>query len=276
MPRSTVCLTFDFDAMSVWFGYPHTTLAMLYRGEYGARVGVPRLLALLHELALPATFFIPGHTVESFPEPVAAIVEAGHEVAHHSYAHVDPSGQTQDEEWRDMERALAALERIGVRPQGYRSPSADLSSATLPLLEEYGFVYDSSLMADDYRPYRPRIGDHVSREEPLVRGREARLWELPMSFELDDWVHFQFNFSPYRNGTSAPSKVLEIWTEEFDWMHDHVDGGVLTVALHPQVIGRGHRVAMLERFVRHCLDRGDVVFRSMGEVAAHLPRDWSP
>jgi peptidoglycan-N-acetylglucosamine deacetylase len=270
MPNSTVCLTFDFDAMSVWFGYDHTTLAMLYRGEYGARVGVPRLLELLRRRGVPATFFIPGHTVESFPEPVAAILEAGHEVAHHSYAHVDPSGQTPDEERRDMERALAALARVGVRPAGYRSPSADLSPSTLPLLEEYGFRYDSSLMADDYTPYRPRIGDRVSRDEPLVRGRDARLWELPMSFELDDWVHFQFNFSPYRNGTSAPSKVLEIWSEELDWMHANVDGGVLTAAMHPQVIGRGHRVAMLERFIDHCQAKGDLAFRRMADVAAGL------
>ncbi|HWQ13714.1 MAG TPA: polysaccharide deacetylase [Roseiflexaceae bacterium] len=270
MPNSTICLTFDFDAMSVWFGYPHTTLAMLYRGEYGARVGVPRALELLRAHGLPATFFIPGHTIDSFPEPVEDILAAGHEVAHHSYAHVDPSGQAPEEERRDMERALAALERIGVRPLGYRSPSADLSPQTLPLLEEYGFLYDSSLMADDFRPYRPRIGDRVGREEPLVRGREARLWELPMSFELDDWVHFQFNFNPYRNGTSAPSKVLEIWTAEFDWMHEHVEGGVLTLALHPQVIGRGHRIAMLERFVAHCLGRGDVTFARMGDVARAL------
>lgn len=271
MPNSTICLTFDFDAMSVWFGYPHVTPAMLYRGEYGARVGVPRVLGLLREAGIPATFFIPGHTVESFPGPVDAILAAGHEVAHHSYAHVDPSKQTPEQERADMERALAALARIGVTPQGYRSPSADISAATLPLLEEYGFRYDSSLMADDYRPYRPRIGDRVSQQEPLVMGREAALWELPMSYELDDWVHFQFNFDPYRNGTSAPSKVLEIWAGEFDWMHRHVDGGVLTVAMHPQVIGRGHRLAMLEQFVAHCRQHADVQFRRVCDVVASLP-----
>ena len=129
-----------------------------------------------------------------------------------------------------MERALAALDRLGVRPAGYRSPSADMSAATLPLLEEHGFAYDSSLMADDFRPYRPRVGDVVSRDQPLERGREARLWELPMCFELDDWPHFQFAFGPpYRAGLSAPSKVLEIWTEEFDWMDRHVAGGLATV-----------------------------------------------
>ena len=271
MPSSRVCLTFDFDALSVWFGYDRVTPAMLGRGEYGARVGVPRLLERLGALDLPATFFVPGHTIESFPSPCEAILAAGHEVAHHSYAHVDPSGQAPAEERADMERALAALDRLGVRPAGYRSPSADVSAATLGLLEEYGFLYDSSLMADDFAPYRPRIGDRVSRDQPLQPGRDARLWELPMCFELDDWPHFQFAFGPpYRAGLSAPSKVLEIWTEEFDWMDRHVDGGLLTVCMHPQVIGRGHRMAMLERFVEHCAAAG-AAFARMGDVARALP-----
>jgi peptidoglycan/xylan/chitin deacetylase (PgdA/CDA1 family) len=161
------------------------------------------------------------------------------------------------------------LDRIGVRPLGFRSPSADLSASTLELVEEHGFLYDSSLMADDYRPFHPRIGDRVSREEPLERGRESRLWELPMSFELDDWVHFQFNFEPYRKGGAPPSAVLEIWQAEFDWMDEHVDGGVLTVCMHPQVIGRGHRIAMLERFIEHCAAAG-AGFAALGDVAASL------
>jgi peptidoglycan-N-acetylglucosamine deacetylase len=271
MPNSTICLSFDFDALSVWFSYPHATPAMLYRGEYGARVGVPRVLDLLERYAIPATFFIPGHTIDSFPEVVAAILDAGHEIGHHSYAHVDPSQQTPDEERRDMERARHALERIGVTPLGYRSPSADYSNATLALIEEYGFLYDSSLMADDFRPYHPRLGDQVTQQSPLVKGQEARVWELPICFEFDDWVHFQFNFNPYRNGTSAPSKVLEIWTADFDWMHEHVEGGILTVAMHPQVIGRAHRIAMLEQFIEHCMGYGEVRFRGMGEVARQLP-----
>jgi peptidoglycan/xylan/chitin deacetylase (PgdA/CDA1 family) len=270
MARSTVCLTFDFDAISVWFGYDHVTPAMLARGEFGARVGVPRILAFLAERELPATFFVPGHTIESFPVQTAAILEAGHEIAHHSWAHVDPSGQSEAEERADMERALATLESIGVRPLGYRSPSADMSAATLPLLEEHGFVYDSSLMADDYVPYRPRIGDEVGQQEPLVRGRDANLWEIPMCFEMDDWPHFQFSFRPSRPGLSSPAKVLEIWTGEFDWMRTHVDGGILVATMHPQVIGRGHRMAMLDDFIAHCGAAGDVEFARMDDVARRL------
>jgi peptidoglycan-N-acetylglucosamine deacetylase len=276
MPRSTVCLTFDFDAMSVWFAYDHVTPAMLARGELGARVGIPRLLTFLAERELLATFFVPGHTVESFPDETAAILDAGHEIGHHSWAHIDPSGQTPDEERADMERALGSLERIGVRPLGYRSPSSDMSHVTLSLLEEHGFVYDSSLMADDYAPYHPRIGDEVGRHEPLVRGPESSLWEIPMSFELDDWPHFQFSFRPSRQGLSAPSKVLEIWAGEFDWMHEHVERGVLVACMHPQVIGRGHRMAMLDAFVAHCQATGDVEFERLDAVAARLASAGRP
>ena len=269
MPQSTVCLSFDFDAMSVWLAYDRPTPAMLARGEFGARVGVPRILELLRSHELEATFFVPGHTIESFPAETASILEAGHEVGHHSYAHVDPSEQSPDEERADMERAWAALEGIGVTPLGFRSPSADMSDATLGLIEEHGFLYDSSLMADDYRPFRPRIGDRVARGVPLERGREARFWELPISFELDDWVHFQFNFSPYRRGGSTPGDVLAIWQAEFDWMNANVDGGVLTFTLHPQVIGRGSRIAMLDALIRHCGGAG-ARFRRLGDVAREL------
>ena len=266
---STVCLTFDFDAMSVWLGgYARVTPAMLSRGEYGARVAIPRILELLAEYRLPATFFIPGHTVDSFPRAVEAIASAGHEIGHHSYAHHDSSAQTPDQERADMERAFASLQRVlGLRPQGFRSPSWDYSEATLPLLLEYGFFYDSSLFAQDFHPYHPRLGDRVAVDEPLQPGEETRIWELPVCFSLDDWPHFQFNFDPLRVGLSAPSKVLEIWAGDFDYMHAHVERGILTYTMHPQVIGRGHRMTMLEKLIRHILDRGNVRFMRMIDAA---------
>ncbi len=268
----TVCLTFDFDALSVWLGgYPVATPAMLSRGEYGARVAVPRILKLLAAYDITATFFIPGHTAESFPDAVDSILTAHHEVAHHGYGHEDPSTQTPEEERRSLERALAVLERLlGAAPLGYRSPSWDYSSATLSLLVEHGFLYDSSLFADDFHPYHPRLGDRVEVEEPLQMGQEVDLWEFPVHFCLDDWPHFTFNFDPLRVGLSAPSKVFEIWAGEFDYMIEHEENGVFTLTMHPQVIGRGHRIVLLERLIRHVFTKAAASFARMGDVAREL------
>jgi peptidoglycan/xylan/chitin deacetylase (PgdA/CDA1 family) len=268
----TVCLTFDFDALSVWLDDdPHATPAMLSRGEYGARVGVPRILELLAAHDLPATFFVPGHTAESFPTAVESILAADHEVAHHGYGHQDPSSQSPAEERRSLERGLAALERfLGDPPLGYRSPSWDYSPVTLSLLVEYGFLYDSSLFAGDFSPYHPRLGDRVGVEEPLLTGKEVDLWVFPVDFCLDDWPYFTFSFDPPRAGLSTPSKVLEIWAGEFDYMIEHEQRGVLTVTMHPQVIGRGHRMALLERFVQHVLSAGSARFARMGDMAEEL------
>jgi len=267
-----VCLTFDFDALSAWLGDdPHATPATLSRGEYGARVGVPRLLRLLDAYDLPATFFVPGHTAESFPAAVDSILAAGHEVAHHGHGHEDPSTQSPVEERRSLERGLSVLARfLGDRPLGYRSPSWDYSDATLSLLVEYGFRYDSSLFAGDFQPYHPRLGDRVSVEEPLQMGQGVDLWEFPVDFCLDDWPYFTFSFEPPRAGLSAPSKVLEIWMGEFAYLVEHEPGGVLTLTMHPQVIGRGHRMALLERFVQHVLSAGVARFARMGDVAIEL------
>ncbi|MEJ5197993.1 MAG: polysaccharide deacetylase [Anaerolineae bacterium] len=268
----TVCLTFDFDALSVWLaGFPPATPAKLARGEYGARVGVPRILALLANYGIGATFFVPGHTAESFPDAVEAILAAGHELAHHGYSHRDPSTMAPDEERRDLERGLEVLTRfLGRPPVGYRSPSWDCSPVTLALLVEYGFRYDSSLFADDFHPYRPRIGDRVALDQPLQRGEEAPLWEFPVDFALDDWPHFTFNFNPPRVGLSAPSKVFEIWAGDFDYMRIHEPNGVFTLTMHPQVIGRGHRLALLERFIEHVLAAGRCRFARLCDVAARL------
>jgi peptidoglycan/xylan/chitin deacetylase (PgdA/CDA1 family) len=271
----TICLTFDFDALCVWLSESETvTPAMLSRGEFGARVGVPRILALLKTYKIPATFFIPGHTAESFPDSVEAILTSGHEIGHHGYGHVDPSNQSPAEERHSLERGLEVLERFtGHPPLGYRSPSWDYSATTLPLLVEYGFLYDSSLFADDYHPYHPRIGDQVSLDEPLQAGKEVDLWEFPVDFTLDDWAHFVFRFDPYRAGLSAPSKVLEVWQSGFDYMVEHEKWGVYTVTMHPQVIGRGHRIGVLDNFIQHVSTRSSVRFARIGEVAKELSSD---
>ncbi len=280
--RATVCLTFDFDAISVWIG-PHAARSpsMISRGEYDV-VGVERILRLLDREGLPATFFIPGHTVETFPDSVKAIIAAGHEVGHHGYLHENPVTLDPDEERRVLERGLESFQNVaGVRPLGYRSPAWDNSPITIDLLVEYGFRYESSLMGDDFRPYWCRSGDQLSLDGPYRFGHQVDLVELPVSWILDDHPHFEFYRSSRgrADGLSAPSKVLEIWLGEFQFMYRDVPGGVYTLTMHPQVIGHGHRMLMLEQFIRAVREYDGVVFAKTGETAdrfrANHPRNES-
>jgi peptidoglycan/xylan/chitin deacetylase (PgdA/CDA1 family) len=169
-----------------------------------------------------------------------------------------------------MERGLESFETVlGIRPTGYRSPAWDNSPNTIDLLLEYGFRYESSLMGDDFRPYWCRTGDVMQANGPYQFGRPVDLVELPVSWILDDFPHFEyFRSARGRNdGLSAPSKVLEIWSGEFEFMYRDVPGGVFTLTMHPQVIGRGHRLLMLEELIRNIKAYDGVVFARMGEAA---------
>ena len=268
--RATVCLTFDFDAISLWVGtFGVATPGPVSRGEFGV-VGVQRILRLLEREGVRGTFFVPGHTAETYPEATRAIVAGGHEVGHHGYLHEDPVRLGRKRERAVLERGMAALERVaGVRPVGYRSPGWDTSPETIGLLVEAGFRYDSSLMGDDYTPYWCRVGDQVQKDGPFRFGERVDLVEMPVSWALDDFPHFEYVSlgGAVRPGSAAGSKVEEIWREEFSYMYREVPGGVLTLTMHPQVIGRGHRMLMLERLIGFYKGHAGVGFATLGEAA---------
>src|SRR5262249_48141472 len=196
VPRHIVCLTFDFDTQSGFIARGMTTPTPLSRGEFGL-IGARRILALLKAHGLRATWFIPGFTIESHPGACADVVEHGHEVAHHSWAHVPPAQQTREEEEADLILANDCVERLtGRNARGYRSPSWDLSASTIELLLAHGFFYDSSLMGGDYWPYRVRRGDRAELGKPFEFGEETSLIEMPISWSLDDYPHFEFVRTP--------------------------------------------------------------------------------
>ncbi|WP_347309990.1 polysaccharide deacetylase family protein [Defluviimonas sp. SAOS-178_SWC] len=275
---TTVCLTFDFDAVSLWFSsFNQTTATPMSRGVFGAEVGLPRMLSLLRQHDIPATFFVPSHTAVSFPDAVKAIGDAGHEIALHGYCHEAPVGLTRDEEADLLDRAINRLSGAvgqGFRPLGYRSPAFDLSSDSVALLEERGLLYDSSMMATDFMPYRARKG-HVVDEEGFDPGLPSKVVEIPVAWELDDFPYFTFLNRPLYSGLRAPDEVFGIWRDEFDFCHS-LGGGVFTLTLHPQVIGRGPRLAMLGRLIDHMKSRPGVSFSTVAEEASRqdkqLPR----
>ncbi|HEY1930158.1 MAG TPA: polysaccharide deacetylase [Caulobacteraceae bacterium] len=275
MARHLVCLTFDYDNTSSAIARGQTTPTMLSRGDFGV-VGAPRILELLERHSIRSTWFIPGHTIESYPDACRAVVRAGHEIGHHGWTHRVPASLTREEEAAELERGNAAIEAItGRRARGYRSPAWDLSPWSIDLLLEQGFLYDSSLMGDDYLPYQARVGDVAELEQPLRFGPDSPLVEMPISWSLDDYPVFEYSRSAtgLLPGLMNARLVGENWLGDFRYMAAHLDWGVLTYTFHPHVIGRGHRMLMLEALIGQLRDSG-ATFVAMEAAVAEYRERW--
>ena len=258
MARHIVCLSYDFDVQSGFISRGLTSPTPLSRGEFGV-VGSKRILSLLASHNIPTTWFVPGFTIETYPEAWEAVVKGGHEIGHHSWAHIAPASQTLEEEEADMVRASESIERLtGKRAIGYRSPAWDLSDNTLNLLLKYGFEYDSSMMGGDYVPYPVRQGDHVKLGEPVRFGTPTSLIEMPISWHLDDHPHFEYWRLPntVNPGLQSARVVMDSWLDEFRYFKKATDFGILTYTMHPYVLGRGNRMMAFEGFVESLIKEG--------------------
>jgi peptidoglycan/xylan/chitin deacetylase (PgdA/CDA1 family) len=267
-PRLTVALTFDHDAISDGVRRGDSPVKLSH-AEFGPRVGVPRILDVLDREQIPSTWFVPGHSLVTFPDNTEAILAGGHELAAHGWYHEDFSALGRDEARDVLERSRDALAAAaGVAPLGFRAPYWALAPGTLELVEAAGFAYDSSLMAGDLRPYRVRHGDRHSVVDGTGWGSEGGLVEVPVYWALDDWPHFEPG--PSGSGLATPSAVLEIWTAELAWAWEHEPGGLLTLTMHPECIGRAHRMTVLERFIAAARDLDGVVFERLDRALARL------
>lgn len=273
MTTATVCVCFDFDAVSVWLhSYGElSSPTKLSRGTYGAEVAVPRLIDLLDRLDVPATWFTPGHTIESFPDACGTIVDNGHDVQNHGWKHTNPAEyENAASERADIERAIDAIRDLtGSGPEGYRSPSWDFSPNTLSILQDLGFDWDSSLMGHDFEPYLLRETPPVDPDAPFEVGEETSILEFPVSWHRDDWPPFQYVLDWDQEGGAPDEKqVFDMWREQFDWMYDHVENGVYTLTMHPQVIGQPPRLGYLEALLAHFRSKPGTRFELMNDVAS--------
>ena len=263
--QCAVTLSVDFDAETLWSGtFKLTTPSPLSRGDYDVRAALPRIHALLDEHEIPATFMVPAQVAEEHPDACAEIAARGrHEVGYHGYHHESVLELPIEDERELMQRGIARLEETFDRtPRGNRSPPFALGPNTADLLEEFGFVYDSSLFGHD-EPYRPQV--------PITGGRLRDFVELPVSWELDDAPYFLFSFFPYMSGLSTPSQVLEIWKAEFDGSYRV--GGCFLLVVHPFCIGRHPRIAMLDELIRYIKGFPGVWFGTHLEVAEEWRRN---
>lgn len=271
----------DVDAVAGWLGSygGEDSPDDISRGLFAGEVGAPRLLKLFAEQQLRTTWFIPGHSIETFPEQMKAVVEAGHEVGIHGYSHENPIAMTPAQEEAVLDRSIELVTQLaGKRPTGYVAPWWEFSNVTNELLLKKGIKYDHSLMHNDFHPYYVRVGDSWTKIDyskhpdawmkPLQRGEETDLVEIPANWYLDDLPPMMFiKKSPNSHGFVNPRHLEEMWRDQFDWVYRENEYAVFTMTIHPDVSGRPQVLLMLERLIQYIRSHDGVRFVTFDEIA---------
>ncbi|WP_031469595.1 polysaccharide deacetylase family protein [Sciscionella sediminilitoris] len=255
--KVAVALSFDADHETPMLRDGEVSPGKLSQGEYGARVGVPRIMRLLDRFRAPATFFMPAVSALLHENEAKAYVDAGHEIALHGWIHERNTVLPPGIERELALRAMDTLEKVsGMRPSGVRTPSWDFSPHTLAITRELGLAYDSSLMADD------------DCYEILAEGEPTGIVELPVEWIRDDAVYFNMErFSALRPYT-PPRGVLSLWRDEFDLAY--AEGGVFQLTMHPHIIGHRSRIAILTELLEHIGAHEGVWFGTHAQVAEYV------
>ncbi len=257
--RCAVALSFDSDHETNELREGGKSIGRLAWGQYGNRVGVPRVARLLDRFGVRASFYVPAVVALTYPDEQRALVAAGHEIGIHGWIHELNSALPREAERDLMLRSADALERVtGARPVGLRTPSWDFSPSTLAIEKEMGLLYDSSLMADE------------ECYELLMDGEPTGIVELPVEWVRDDAVYFMMHRFQSLRPYTPPADVFDIFRREFDAAYE--DGGVFQLTCHPHIIGYRSRIWILEELIRHAKAKGDVWFGTHAEVVEHAKR----
>jgi peptidoglycan/xylan/chitin deacetylase (PgdA/CDA1 family) len=252
--RCAVALSFDSDHETNELRDGGKSIGRMSWGQYGNRVGIPRVLALLTKYDVKATFYVPAVAALLYEDEQRRVVAEGHEIGIHGWIHELNSVLPYEAERDLMFRSTDTLERItGVRPVGLRTPSWDFSPNTLRIEEELGLLYDSSLMADE---------DCYELE---CDGRRTGIVELPVEWIRDDAVYFMMNRFQSLRPYTPPADVLDIFRREFDAAYEA--GGLFQLTMHPHIITPRSRIWILEELIRYARTK-DVWFATHAEVAA--------
>jgi peptidoglycan/xylan/chitin deacetylase (PgdA/CDA1 family) len=287
MPKEILCaFGVDADAVAGWLGSygGEDSPDDISRGMFAGEVGSLRLLDLFKKYNMRTTWFIPGHTAETFPDQMKAVADAGHEIGVHGYSHENPISMTREQEEVVLDKCLEVLTKLsGRKPTGYVAPWWEFSPVTNELLLDRGIKYDHSLMHDDFHPYYARVGDTWTKIDfskhpeawmkPLIRGKETALIEIPGSWYLDDLPPMMFiKTAPNSHGFVNPRHLEEIWRDQFDWVYRENDYAVFTMTIHPDVSGRPQVLLMLERIIEHILKHEGAKFLTFDEIADDFKR----
>ena len=254
--RCAVALSFDSDHETNELREAGESIGRLSQGQYGNRQGVPRILDILRQHDVKASFFVPAVTALLYPDEQRRVVAEGHENGIHGWIH-ERNSELPLEAERDLQmRSADVLERIaGVRPVGIRTPSWDFSPNTLAITRDMGLVYDSSLMAD------------VDCYELVMDGNETGVVELPVEWIRDDAVYFNMNRFASLRPYTAPEAVFDIFKREFDAAYR--EGGIFQLTMHPHISGYRSRIWILDELVRYAGSHAGVWFATHADIVRY-------
>ena len=271
----------DVDAVAGWLGSygGEDSPDDISRGMFAGEVGAPRLLKLFEKYNLKTTWFVPGHSLETFPEQMQEVARCGHEIGVHGYSHENPIAMTREQETAILDHCIDLVAQVsGKRPTGYVAPWWEFSPVTNELLLERGIKYDHSLIHNDFHPYYVRVGDSWTKIDnskhpshwmkPLVRGKETPLVEIPANWYLDDLPPMMFiKKSPNSHGFVNPRDIEQMWRDQFDWVYREHDYAVFTMTVHPDVSGRPQVLLAQERLIEHISSHEGVEWCTFDQIA---------
>jgi len=281
----------DVDAVGGWLGsYGGEDSPLdISRGMFSGEVGTPRLVQLFDRFKIKTTWFVPGHSAETFPDQIKMVVDAGHELGVHGYSHENPIAMTPQQEEDVLDKCVDVLQKIsGRKPVGYVAPWWEFSPITAELLQKKGFKYDHSLMHHDFQPHYVRVGDSWTKIDysksakdwmkPLVRGKQMTdIVEIPASWYTDDLPPMMFiKAAPNSHGFVSPRHLEEMWRDQFDWVYREYDYAVYPMTIHPDVSGRPQVLLMLERLFNHMSRHPGVRFTTFDGIASDFLRRSPP
>lgn len=256
--RIALCLSFDIDAETLWLTRNDINarhLVHLSRGLYATKQALPRILNMLDEEQLKATFFTTAYTAEIHPEIIKYIADHGHEIGYHGYMH--EVKDTYDEENALMDKVDNIIRSLtGKRSVGVRMPDGIIHDFHKQLWLDRGIIYSSNWRNND----GPFLLEIDGKEIPIV--------ELPKDGIVDDTSYNMYTLQhPEHYYLRSGREMVQIWKDELDGLAD--EGRMLNFVMHPQFIGRPGYLRALRDFIHYAKENGAWIATDE-QVAKHV------
>ncbi|KIY00241.1 uncharacterized protein Z520_03926 [Fonsecaea multimorphosa CBS 102226] len=294
-PKRRILVSYgvDIDAIAGWLGSykgEDSTSDISRAGYFAGTEGVKRLLKLFEKYNIKASWFIPGHSLETFPEECAMIRDAGHEIGLHGYSHENPVDMTFEQQRDVLDYTYRMLTDFchGKTPRGIVAPWWEVSREATELLLQYGIEYDHSMSHHDCQAYYLRTGDNWTKIDfgkpakewmkPFTKGQETGLVEIPANWYLDDLPPMMFMKKvPNSHGWVNPRDVEDLWRDHFDYFYrEEKEVFYFPMTIHPDVSGRPHVLLMHERLIEHINKHEGVEWVTMAEMVDHFKSKHQP